>query len=228
MEQKSDKRARTSCLGGDDPVVTLNVRGRFTQTRRSTLTWGSRYFKNILDGPFHHTEGEMFVDCCPDIFEHVLYFFRHRKLKSSAPIAEIEDIAGMLSIDSLLEVISHQREIQNMVGIWYYRNADHDGSLQSTVKNFFTISANGEKLLFHEAVYIKSEGNKLRVFQGELKQAEDWGVLCAGSVGYYVQEDWGVVRFWQSGGHLLLASGPRHTDPNGLEPCNQAVRKLDL
>ena len=47
----STKRARIDpTFDDDDPIVKLNVGGKPMQTRRSTLTWSSRYFQNILNG----------------------------------------------------------------------------------------------------------------------------------------------------------------------------------
>lgn len=166
------------------------------QTRQSTLTWGSRYFRNIFNGPFKPHGEQLFLDCCPESFAHVLHFLRHRRLRPFASLADVEDIAEMFTIDCLLDEIDRRKEIESLLGVWYYWSY-----IDGTQKEFyFTIGLSSETLWFQEAkaaeeaVNILAEG-KCAVYQGEVKKK--------GGV-YYVQEDWGTLRLERKGLGLMI------------------------
>ena len=53
------KRSRLELAAAEDPIIKVNAGGRLLQTWRSTLTSKSRYFANILDGPFNIDDGEL-------------------------------------------------------------------------------------------------------------------------------------------------------------------------
>ena len=96
-----------------DPWFSLEVSGTRRKTRKSILTWSSRYFQQILDGPFKPEEGELLLDCDVAAFDYVLYFFRHHRLPEDAPTEKVRDVAKMYSVDELLEETDRRLEIEN-------------------------------------------------------------------------------------------------------------------
>lgn len=131
IEPPQQEKDRPEFVGGDDidPVITLNVGGTAMQTRRSTLTWSSVYFRNIFAGPFKAERGQLFVDCDPTIFIHVLHYFRHSKLRIDAPLADVHDVANLFSVDPLLEEIERLIEVQRLTGRWHCNH----GSMHSDI-----------------------------------------------------------------------------------------------
>lgn len=180
-----------SSAASDDPVVTLNVGGTVLQTRRSTLTWSSRYFENIFAGPFKHEHGQLFLDCEPEIFAHVLYFFRHRKLRPRVPLVEMEDLANLYSIDILLEEIARRRQVGRLVGTWFFQTLLF--SLTSLEELEYTIYEHNGKLWFYEAAIMDGEVTR---HIGQMHREED----C-----FIVTEEWGEVQLAIKGDVLMTS-----------------------
>eukprot|EP00929_Paragymnodinium_shiwhaense_P013982 TRINITY_DN121838_c0_g1_i1.p1 TRINITY_DN121838_c0_g1~~TRINITY_DN121838_c0_g1_i1.p1 ORF type:complete len:240 (+),score=25.15 TRINITY_DN121838_c0_g1_i1:61-780(+) len=130
LESPRSKRPRTEGAEEQlqqeesDPVITLDVGGTVMKTRRSTLTWGSVYFRNLYSCGFKAADSHLFLDCDPSIFVHVLHYFRHRKLRANAPLEDVRDVASLFSIDALLEEVDRLLEVQRMVGLWKCKRSD--------------------------------------------------------------------------------------------------------
>ena len=154
--ETSAKRPHIEFASEEDPLIKINAGGRILQTRCSTLTQNSTYFANMLSGTFSDSNRELFVDCCGDVFEHVLHFFRHKKLRRSTPLTELTDVANMLSIDSLCETLRHYQAVQKLVGVWHWR----DPKAEVLQTPYFTIYEDCDRLWYQQvafATYIMSE-----------------------------------------------------------------------
>mmetsp|Transcript_125414 Transcript_125414/g.250307 ORF Transcript_125414/g.250307 Transcript_125414/m.250307 type:complete len:214 (-) Transcript_125414:149-790(-) len=206
MDDLAGKRARMEVNA--DPVITLNVGGTRKQTRRSTLTWSSRYFKNIFDGPFKPEDGELFLDCDIVTFEYVLYFFRHHRLPRDAPMEKVKDVANMFSVDKLVEETERRLECERLVGTWHYEIKDVD---EKCTDNTFEIYEKELQLWFH--VFDVDLDEHLH---GQLKKDEDR---------YIVQEKWGSWHLRPSGQMLLVGEGESGEDAKSMRTDVLAIRK---
>lgn len=176
--------------GDDDEVITLNVGGVRTQTRCSTLTWSSAYFRNVLSGPFKRNRGELFLDCDAAAFAHVLEFFRHRALSPNAPLMEVHSIAKLYCIDVLLEETAKRMEISSMVGTWIYDVPSMDDSDLAPTPMKYTIYEHDSALWFYER---KPDGS---TSEGQLVKDGDR---------FVVRAHWGALRLARRG-HSMMSN----------------------
>jgi len=231
MDGESSKLERAGtdvhARSAEDPIITVNAGGRTMQTRRSTLTWSSRFFANIFNGSFQTTSAdeELFLDCCPDIFaNHVLYFFRHRKLRPDVPIAQVEDIANLYSIDVLLEETRRLRAEQHLLGTWCY----HWLKEAIEQKDWFTIYKKDDKLWLYgvgeKDVDVDDVDDqvddRVEYRHAELKQNTDFHYAQSESIGSW--------RFEVAGDKLLFESIAGIHDPSLMVPQILAYRKTNI
>eukprot|EP00929_Paragymnodinium_shiwhaense_P112862 TRINITY_DN81128_c0_g1_i1.p1 TRINITY_DN81128_c0_g1~~TRINITY_DN81128_c0_g1_i1.p1 ORF type:complete len:217 (+),score=14.88 TRINITY_DN81128_c0_g1_i1:60-710(+) len=187
MDCPAQKRARTD--GDSDPVVTLDIGGARRRTRQSTLTWSSRYFRNIFEGPFRPEEGELFLDCDIAIFDHLLYYFRHHRLPQDVPSERVRDVANMYSVEELVEEMDRRLESERLIGSWHYEVEDGGGC--EFKDDSFVIYEKERGLWYHEYL---STGEGGQHNHGPLKKVCDY---------YIVKEQWGI-RLLRPVGHTLL------------------------
>ena len=110
----------TSAADDHHFVVTLNVGGRRFQTTNNTVTnSGSEHLAVLLAQQDVRNNEELFVDCDPNVFEHVLYFMRRGKL--SPPFLVKEDIAQMEELKYEADFLKYpalQQECTSRIQLW--------------------------------------------------------------------------------------------------------------
>eukprot|EP00929_Paragymnodinium_shiwhaense_P007188 TRINITY_DN111125_c0_g1_i1.p1 TRINITY_DN111125_c0_g1~~TRINITY_DN111125_c0_g1_i1.p1 ORF type:complete len:235 (-),score=16.21 TRINITY_DN111125_c0_g1_i1:228-932(-) len=162
-----------------DPIVHLDVGGAYVKTRLSTLTWGSSYFRNILNGPFKESEGfckenPFFLDCDENIFSYVLQFLRYRELppNDTLPLHEIRSVARAYTLEPLLDLVEARIEEKRILGCWWYKDSQE--------KHEFMIFHRDGAMWYYDEMREGSEDEEAEdVYHEKLHKAAD---------GWYVTE----------------------------------------